>query len=118
MKYLVSIFVIFTITIKPILPVVNYAVNYHYISENLCENRNKPQLSCNGKCFLAKELSKTQEESTQIISRANSIDHFIAQDIFMINNHPVFIPKNRLTNIYFDFYDSKYICSFFHPPVV
>lgn len=37
-----------------------YQINKKYISENLCENRNNPQLHCNGKCHLAKELAKEE----------------------------------------------------------
>jgi hypothetical protein len=39
----------------------DYLLNYTYISKVLCINRDKPQMHCNGKCHLAKEL-KAQEE--------------------------------------------------------
>jgi len=44
---------------RPILPVIDYFVNYDYIAEQLCENRNKPILACNGKCYVAKEIEKS-----------------------------------------------------------
>jgi len=44
---------------RPIFPVIEYFVNYDYIVEQLCENRSKPVLACNGKCYLAKEIEKT-----------------------------------------------------------
>lgn len=47
--------------IKPILPVVDYIVNYDYIANQLCENKAKPELKCNGKCHLMKELAKASE---------------------------------------------------------
>jgi len=40
------------------MPVIDYLVNYDYIAEQLCENRNKPILACNGKCYVAKEIEK------------------------------------------------------------
>ena len=40
-----------------------YAVNYDYIVENLCENRDIPSLHCDGKCYLAKQLAKESEGS-------------------------------------------------------
>ncbi|AZB28413.1 hypothetical protein [Chryseobacterium balustinum] len=43
---------------------INYAVNYEYIVENLCENKAKPELMCNGKCYVSKELTKTNQEQT------------------------------------------------------
>ncbi len=47
--------------VKPVLPVVEYMVNYDYISKVLCENKAKPKLKCNGKCHLMKELAKASE---------------------------------------------------------
>ncbi len=43
---------------KPLWPVVDYAVNYNYIVNVLCENKDKPEMHCNGKCHLTKELAK------------------------------------------------------------
>jgi hypothetical protein len=43
---------------KPFWPVMDYMVNYDYIVNNLCENRDKPELNCDGKCYLSKELAK------------------------------------------------------------
>ena len=47
--------------IKPIFPVVEYVVNYEYISKVLCENKAKPKMHCNGKCHLMKELAKASD---------------------------------------------------------
>mgnify|MGYP003636577740 FL=1 len=49
--------------IKPLWPLAEYAVNYDYIVENLCENRDTPSLHCDGKCYLAKQLAKESEGS-------------------------------------------------------
>lgn len=57
MNLICSIFLTFFVVFRPLIPLVDYAVNYHYISQELCENRDKPDLHCNGKCYLAKELS-------------------------------------------------------------
>ena len=54
--------------IKPVLPVIDYVVNYEYISTQLCENVEKPELKCNGKCHLMKELSKASENEKPIQS--------------------------------------------------
>ncbi|WP_170227866.1 hypothetical protein [Aequorivita lipolytica] len=43
---------------KPMWPVVEYVVNYDYIVNVLCENKDKPEMQCNGKCHLTKELAK------------------------------------------------------------
>lgn len=33
-------------------------MNYNYIKTTLCENKEKPVLKCDGKCYLAKQLKK------------------------------------------------------------
>lgn len=39
-------------------PVLDYVANYDYIVNTLCENKAKPEMECNGKCHLSKELAK------------------------------------------------------------
>ncbi|RAJ10017.1 hypothetical protein [Arenibacter echinorum] len=62
MKHLI-LFVAIIMLIKPLWPIAEYAVNYDYIVENLCENRATPSLHCDGKCYLAKQLAKESEGS-------------------------------------------------------
>jgi hypothetical protein len=45
--------------IRPHYPVLDYLVNYDYIATQLCENKDQPILDCNGKCYLIKELEKS-----------------------------------------------------------
>lgn len=47
--------------VKTILPLVEYKVNFNFIIQELCINKDKPESGCNGKCHLKKELSKAQE---------------------------------------------------------
>ncbi|WP_232735209.1 hypothetical protein [Flavobacterium sp. 5] len=53
--------IVLMMLIKPIFPVVEYIVNYDYISKVLCENKAKPMMHCNGKCHLMKELAKASD---------------------------------------------------------
>ena len=48
--------------LRPIAPFVEYVINYDYISKVLCINKDKPVLSCNGKCQLMKKLEKLQQD--------------------------------------------------------
>lgn len=38
-----------------------YLANKDYVAKELCVNKAKPQLKCNGKCHLAKQLQKLEE---------------------------------------------------------
>lgn len=48
---------------KPLWPVADYIANYEYIVNVLCENKDKPELECHGKCYLTKQLAKEAEHS-------------------------------------------------------
>ncbi len=46
------------VLIQPALPVLEYMINYDSIVNELCENRDKPVLTCNGKCYLGDQVEK------------------------------------------------------------
>ena len=46
--------------IQPVIPVLDYLLNYDFIAKELCINRDKPIQTCNGKCYLEKEVAKQQ----------------------------------------------------------
>ncbi|MBN2868671.1 MAG: hypothetical protein JXK08_08380 [Flavobacteriaceae bacterium] len=68
MKLFYTYFIILTFVIRPIFSIVNYsyyAFNIDYIIETYCVNTDKPQLSCNGKCHLAKQLQATSDKTSK-----------------------------------------------------
>ncbi len=61
MKRIVSyiLIIIYTLVIiSPAIPMADYVINYKHISQDLCENKDKPEMHCNGKCHLKKEIKK------------------------------------------------------------
>lgn len=42
-----------------------YQINKEYITRVLCENRDRPQLHCDGHCYLAKKLKAQQKKQDQ-----------------------------------------------------
>ena len=51
--------------LRPIQPLVEYAINYDYISKVLCINKDKPEMSCKGTCQLMKKMEQQQEKDFQ-----------------------------------------------------
>lgn len=49
---------------------VYWMANQNYIARELCENRDKPAMKCNGKCYLKKKLAAAQQSSP--LNPANS----------------------------------------------
>ncbi|GAB2976027.1 hypothetical protein GCM10027049_08440 [Mucilaginibacter puniceus] len=39
-----------------------FELNKKYIAATLCENRDKPQLHCNGKCYFMKKINQANEK--------------------------------------------------------
>ncbi|WP_228400911.1 hypothetical protein [Chryseobacterium taichungense] len=119
MRFFISIFIIFTIALRPVLPLINYAVNYDYIVKNLCENRNIPQSTCKGKCYVAKELAKTEKQSSNNQNiKIGSLDVFISHEILSFTAENPFSShlKNPLPD-YTRFGTSEYFSGVFHPPL-
>lgn len=80
--------------------VAYYQVNRNYIAKNLCVNRDKPKLNCNGQCYLAKKLkaaedkeqktnSERLEKMPEIQLACESVDHltFLASFSDLSENH-------------------------------
>lgn len=46
--------------------VVHFKLNQQAIEQKFCVNKNKPELQCQGTCYLRKELQKTENNSLKI----------------------------------------------------
>lgn len=123
MKKLVLI-VIFAIILKPIMPVIDYVINYEYISTVLCENKDKPELKCCGKCHLKKELANASEGEKPINSDKKEnlkqeIELLFFQDIkSIVVGQIYFQDKTFIGDNYANLYFHTVSCSVFHPPTL
>ncbi|MFN8355188.1 MAG: hypothetical protein U0Y10_12110 [Spirosomataceae bacterium] len=54
-----------------VIPLVylDYQLRKDYIKNYLCVNRDKPQLHCDGKCYLAKRIAAAQEQEQRQAER-------------------------------------------------
>ncbi len=109
--------------LKPIIPVIDYVVNYHYISTVLCENKDKPKLKCNGKCQLMKGLAKASNDEKPINSDKKSnlkqeIEVLFFQNIKSLLPRQIYF-HNTISNgdNYTNFYFHSVSCSVFRPPI-
>lgn len=49
-----------------IIILINFKINQEYIARVLCENKDKPEMKCNGKCHLNKQLKADEQKQTQL----------------------------------------------------
>lgn len=91
---------------KPVLPVLEYIVLYDYIKEELCINKAKPEIKCNGKCHLAKEMAKASDTE----NNGQDKKHLSTETNIVFFQE---IPENHFGGTFFYYYKSK-ITSFYN----
>jgi len=109
-----------------IIPVVylDFEMNKEYIIQNLCENRFKPELNCDGHCYLANKLNKVAEDNARNeADKQGQNFKKILQETF---HYETFDFTQTFTTTYtiptvFTYnsgYDLAFSTSVFHPPSV
>jgi hypothetical protein len=107
--------------VKPIMPIIEYYANYDYISTVLCENRDRPYLECNGKCYLEKQLKKVDHQNhdhKSTIPQINLADYPISPlDQFLYST------KDFKEQVFHNFFETSITSQIFNtsilkPPVV
>jgi len=80
-----------------------YELNKNYIAAKLCENRNKPWLHCNGKCYLMKKIKQAEEKqnASERETQKNLVQESICEDtpqvtFFTQLIRVIAIPNNRI----------------------
>lgn len=54
-----------------------YELNKSYIAANLCENKLKSSLKCEGKCFLQKKIKAQEKQEKKYASFLKTIDEIV-----------------------------------------
>ena len=100
-----------------LLIIANYEVNKAYITKNLCENKAKPMMHCNGKCHLKKQLQKEDKKEN---SASNSLKEKLEVQFFSESKSDQHIitttEKHKLNSNYLFSNYSKHLLAVFHPP--
>lgn len=108
--------------LKPLLPVLEYVVDYEYITTVLCVNKDRPKMQCNGKCHLMKELAK-ESESENPLSSDKKITTQKAEVLFLedFNSFTIisicFLKTSKITTNYSNLYVLLNSATVFHPPI-
>jgi len=98
-----------------------YTINKDYIAKNLCENKARPMLHCNGKCQLMKKLA---EEEKQNSSNSNTGSTIKVSDVLFTHEIPTLcitnLPeeKTRFNSELILSKSSAHLSSIFHPPTI
>lgn len=98
-----------------------YAANYDYIVEKLCVNKDKPEMHCNGKCYLTKKMAQaaTHEGATEnklSFVKEFAFTYFEEISHFFLANSLSFTAKHKIADNYQNLYAYLREDSIFHPP--
>lgn len=100
--------------------VLYYQLNIDYIIEKYCVNKEKPELQCNGKCHLAKQLQITtpteNHQSTSILTEA--FFPVYLQDFGSLDFSAIIIYLENIQNFYYtNNYTHLLSFSIYKPPI-
>ena len=98
---------------------LDFLANRGTISKIFCVNRDKPQMHCNGRCYLAKQIQKQQDENKQ--QGNNKKEKFEIQFFFVPAETTIVHFFSASTLIYGrvgENFFSQYQHAVFHPPCV
>lgn len=116
---LILLFFFSFLVFRPAIPLVEYCLQKDYIAKVLCINKEKPQLKCNGKCHLSKQLQAETEETADSPFSAGSekeqkqISEFIVAG-FSLNTG--FSDSHVPLSIFHNLYTYSFSLFVFHPP--
>ncbi|WP_166552177.1 hypothetical protein [Cellulophaga sp. BC115SP] len=100
---------------------LDYSLRKDYIAKNLCQNRNRPSMHCNGKCYLSKQLAKAaeQKEAQQKNAGTNSIIDLYCEICIITNTPKLILPIYEIPNHFFlpIFYLQSFFSKIFKPPI-
>lgn len=88
--------VLYAVTLlQAYMPHVNYWINRNYIISELCENRDRPEMDCNGRCHLKKQIetSSEQQERGSAITEVQLMVEFV-QPLFVLEIKPIIDQAN------------------------
>jgi hypothetical protein len=105
--------------VRPVVPIIEYYANYDYIANVLCENKDKPYLECNGKCYLEKQLNKANHSNHEHKSTIPEID-FEKYPVSPLDQFDYQILKDENVNVLAyrpsQNIHQEYLFSILHPP--
>ncbi|MBU2929741.1 hypothetical protein KO515_15995 [Winogradskyella psychrotolerans] len=99
---------------------IDFKINQDFIAKILCINKEKPELTCNGKCYLTKQLKKAEKQDQKQAPNSKKdrieIVYYCYKNTF--NNLTYKFSYTPKINTPYDnnHYTSVYLSRIFRPP--
>lgn len=113
------------ITFKPIYQLsweIWYNINQTYVAEELCENKEKEELECNGKCYLKKQIEKAEPVKNSSENPEPIRPPHIKDAPFVVMSTPIDLQTNTVNERESNWENlpiaksNSYHANIFHPP--
>jgi len=103
--------------LSTLAPLLYYITYQDYILQNLCENRNKIDLECNGKCYMNEQLSKATKKS----NKENRIKLEKFPELYSLVELPTLCKYSQfkiVISYLSNLHSSDFRNDIFHPPTI
>jgi hypothetical protein len=107
-------------TVGKLVIFVNYQINKEAITAAYCENKSKPQMHCNGKCHLAKQLKNADADESKNRSSKTNLQEVFNLFSIRLSSLNISLPVTGTDSwfSYSDNYSFDFSSSLVHPPTV
>jgi hypothetical protein len=72
---------VFAQTFNKWIVIIDFTINQKVIAKELCENKSRPEMHCNGKCQFKKRVAQTEDESSQVQQYCQYSDYFVTAPV-------------------------------------
>ncbi len=99
---------------------VEFVLKYDKIVTEYCVNVERPELLCNGVCYLQKQVAKTvdqDQDKTNGQPVLKSVDLFVMQTVFCAVDMPEVLSLKKDSFIYREPTSATYTSTRFQPPI-
>ena len=93
---------------------MEYGINHAYIAKVLCVNRDKPQMHCDGKCFLKKDISRAAEQQDQKNTSSFSVFNLFFEQPFYYHIYPAI--QQPVKDFFASYFSPGFLIPSEHPP--
>ncbi|WP_295116630.1 hypothetical protein [uncultured Chitinophaga sp.] len=120
MKYLFTIPLLISLLMQTFsreIVMVEFAVNQAFIAKVLCENKARPELQCNGKCQLKKQLTNEEKKDKEGNSAKSKYEVYF-EDVVAGLNMEDYSVTTHIYTVYTPQIPTPPFYPVFHPPCI
>ena len=95
-----------------------FELNKNYIATTLCENRDMPEMNCEGQCYLSKKIKQAQEKekkNSQELKKNSFQEALLTEKVILVNPFYEYLSYS-ITETHINLPVKS--TSIFHPPKV